>query len=188
MKLYIKNMISASCIVLVKDEIAKLGFHVVAADLGEIDIQEDISPNQLAQTRSTLSHAGFGLLEDRKSILVEKIKAAIIAVVYYREEPPAENLSFFLSRKLNYDYTYMSNLFSERLGFTIEKFYICHKIERVKELLSYNELTLTEIALKMHYSSVAHLSRQFKRIAGLTTSEFRQQKDKARIPIEKICS
>lgn len=187
MKLYIKNMVSARCIATVKEGLSKLGFHGAVVTLGEAEVREDISADQMSLIKSVLLDSGFGLLEDKKNILVEQLKVAIIQIVYHVDQPLIENLSVFLSRTLHYDYTYMSNLFSERMGITIERFFISHKIERVKELLIYNELTLTEIAFKLHYSSVAHLANQFKKVTGQTTSQFKQQQDKTRTPIEDVC-
>jgi AraC-like DNA-binding protein len=177
LKLYIKHMVSIRCKMLVEDEMIKLGFHSFTVDLGEVQIKEDISPHLYDQIRQALEKAGFELLEDKKNILIERIKNAIIAIIHYSKDPLVHNLSAYLSAQLDYDYTYMSNLFSEKLGITIEKFYICHKIERVKELLIYDELTLTEIAFRLHYSSVAHLSNQFKKITGLTPSSFKNHPD-----------
>jgi AraC-like DNA-binding protein len=167
-------MVSRRCITIVKDALEKLGFQGIDVSLGEVNLTENISDNQLGQIRTVLLLSGFELLEDKKDILVQQIKTHIIQLIYYSDEPLVENLSVFLSFQLHYDYTYMSNLFSGRLGITIEKFYICHKIERVKELLTYDDCSLTDIALKMHYSSVAHLSGQFKKVTGLTPSKFKQ--------------
>ena len=177
MKLYIKNMVCLRCKMAVKSELEKLGLHHLRVELGETEIMEDISPIQMKDLDIALRKSGLELMDDKKSILVEKIKAIIIELVHYSEEPLAINLSEFLSQKLNHDYTYLANLFSEVQGTTIEKFFITHKIERVKELLVYNELNLTEIAYLMHYSSVAHLSTQFKKITGLTPSHFKQLKN-----------
>jgi YesN/AraC family two-component response regulator len=171
-------MVSLSSQVIVKDELMRLGLHPVSVDRGVADIRESLVRVQHEELRLALADAGFELLEDKKDILIQQIKNIIIEVVYYTEEPLMYNLSGYLSSRLGHDYTYMSNLFSERLDTTIEKFYICHKIERVKDLLLYEGLTLTEIAHKMHYSSLAHLSSQFKKITGLTTSQFKQQNDK----------
>lgn len=176
MKLYIKNMVSFRCITVVKDALEKLGFQDIQVNLGEVSLKEKIPDAQLSQIRSILLQSGFELLEDKKKILLQQIKTHIIQLVYYSDEPLVQNLSVYLSDKLNHDYTYMSNLFSDKLGITIEKFYICHKIERVKELLTYGELSLTDIAFIMHYSSVAHLSSQFKKVAGMTPSDFKQRK------------
>jgi AraC-like DNA-binding protein len=170
----------------VKDELAKLGLHYVVVDLGEADVMETISAEQHDQLKTALHRSGLELMDDKKSVLIEKIKKVIIEQVHYSEEPLTINFSEYLSQKLNHDYTYLANLFSEVQGTTIEKFHITHKIERVKELLVYNELNLTEIAYQMHYSSVAHLSAQFKKITGLTPSHFKQLKEKRRDMLENI--
>ena len=180
-------MVSLRCIVVVKDALEKLGLPDPQVNLGEVSLKEKISDAQLGQVRSVLLQAGFELLEDRKSILVQQIKTLIIRVIYYSDEPLVRNLSVHLSDTLRHDYTYMSNLFSERMGITIEKFYICHKIERVKELLTYGELSLTEIGFKLHYSSVAHLSSQFKKVVGMTPSEFKQKNSDKRDVLENLC-
>jgi AraC-like DNA-binding protein len=140
----------------------------------------------LDQLDVALRKAGLMLMDDKKSILVEKIKGAVIELVHYTEEQIKTNLSDYLSEKLNYDYTYLANLFSEVKGITIEKFYLTHKIERVKELIVYDELNLSEIAYKLHYSSVAHLSNQFKKITGLTPSYFKKLKHKRRGTLEDV--
>jgi AraC-like DNA-binding protein len=163
-----------------------LGLHYVIVDLGEADIMETISKQQHDQLKTALLRSGLELMDDKKSVLIEKIKNIIIELVHYSEEPLAINFSEYLSQKLNHDYTYLANLFSEVQGTTIEKFLIAHKIERVKELLVYDELNLTEIAYQMHYSSVAHLSTQFKKITGLTPSHFKQLKDKRRDMLENL--
>ncbi|MDP4209664.1 MAG: helix-turn-helix transcriptional regulator [Bacteroidota bacterium] len=176
MKIYIKNMVCIRCKTVVKSELEKLGLHYVTVDLGEADVIEDISTEQLNHLSIALKKNGLELMDDKKSILVEKIKTIIIELVHYTDEQIKINLSDYLSEKLNYDYTYLANLFSEVKGTTIEKFYLTHKIEKVKELLVYDELTLTEIADKLHYSSVAHLSNQFKKMTGLTPSYFKNFK------------
>jgi YesN/AraC family two-component response regulator len=178
MKLFIKNMVCIRCKMVVKEELSKLGLHYVSVELGEADVPETISPEQLDQIRVALLRSGLELMDDKKSVLIQKIKNVIFELVHYSEEPLAINLSGFLSETLNHDYTYLAKLFSEVQGSTIEKFFITHKIERVKELLVYNELNLTEIAYRMHYSSVAHLSAQFKKVTGLTPSHFKQLKEK----------
>lgn len=170
---------------LVKEELRKLGLHFIV-DMGEADIMEDITTDQRNQIRSALLQSGLELMDDKKSVLIEKIKTVIIEMVHYTDELPKINFSDYLSEKLNHDYTYMANLFSDVEGTTIEKFIISHKIERVKELIIYDEVNLTEIAWMMHYSSVAHLSNQFKKITGLTPSHFKQLKNKRRSPIEDI--
>lgn len=179
-------MVCIRCKMVVKDELKKLGLHYTTVELGEIEIQEDISPQQHDLFKVALLKSGLELMDDKKSVLIQKIKNVIVELVHYTEEPLTVNFSQFLAEKLNHDYTYLANLFSEVQGTTIEKFIIMHKIERVKELLVYNELNLTEIAYLMHYSSVAHLSAQFKKVTGLTPSHFRQLKDKRRSMLEDV--
>jgi AraC-like DNA-binding protein len=162
----------------VKSELEKLGLHYTAVELGEAEIMEDISTQQLDRLNVALKKTGLELMNDNKTILVEKIRTIIIELIHYSDEQIKINLSDYLSEKLNHNYTYLSNLFSEVKGTTIEKFYLAHKIEKVKELLVYDELNLTEIAYKLHYSSVAHLSNQFKKMTGLTPSHFKNLKHK----------
>jgi len=171
---------------LVKDELTKLGLHYAVVELGEAEIPEKISAAQYDQLKLALLKSGLELMDDKKSVIIQKIKNLIIDLVHYSEEPLTINLSAYLSQKLNYDYTYMANLFSEVQGVTIEKFFIAHKIERVKELLVCNEFSLTEIAYRMHYSSVAHLSNQFKKVTGLTPSYFKNLKNKRRSALEDL--
>lgn len=171
-------MVCIRCKMVVKSELEKLGFIYATVELGEAEIIEDITADQLEKLRIGLRKTGLELMDDRKSILVEKIKAIIIELVHYNDEQIKINLSDYLSEKLNHDYTYLANLFSEVRGTTIEKFYLSHKIERVKELLVYDDLNLTEIAWKLHYSSVAHLSNQFKKMTGLTPSSFKKLRNK----------
>jgi AraC-like DNA-binding protein len=178
-------MVSVRCKMLVKEELKKLGLHYIV-NMGDVDIMEDITAAQREQLSSALLESGLELMDDKKAVLIEKIKAVIIDMVHYTDELPKTNFSEFLSEKLKYDYTYMANLFSEVQGTTIEKFIISHKIERIKELIIYDEYNLTEIAWMMHYSSVAHLSNQFKKITGLSPSHFKHLKDKRRNPIEDI--
>ena len=170
----------------VKAELEKLGLQYVDVKIGEANIIENLLPEQLKLLDKELRKSGLHLMEDKKSILVEKIKSLIIELVHYRDEQIRVNLSDFLSDKLNHDYTYLSNLFSEVKGTTIEKFYLAHKIEKVKELIVYDQLNLTEIAYKMHYSSVAHLSNQFKKITGLTPSHFKKLRNKRRDTLENV--
>lgn len=179
-------MVCIRCKMVVKDELTRLGLKYTSVELGEADIEENISPAQRGQIKQGLLKYGLELMDDKKSVLIQKIKTVIIELVHYSEEPLAINLSDYLSQKLDYDYTYLANLFSEVQGITIEKFFISHKIERVKEFLVYNELTLTEIAFKMHYSSVAHLCTQFKKSTGLTPSHFKKLKDKRRSMLEDL--
>jgi AraC-like DNA-binding protein len=179
-------MVCIRCQMVVKAELEKLGLHYTYVKIGEANIIEDILPEQLVELDHALKKSGLCLMDDKRSILVEKTKSAIIELVHYTEEQIKVNLSDYLSEKLNYDYTYLANLFSEVKGITIEKFYLTHKIEKVKELIVYDELTLTEIAYKMHYSSVAHLSNQFKKITGLTPSHFKKLKNQRRNTLEDV--
>jgi len=179
-------MVSLRCKMLVAEELKKIGFNNATVGLGEAEINEPISAGHYNEISQALGKSGFELLEDKKSILVHKIKNVIIEVVHYSEEPLRHTFSVYLSTRLDYDYVYLSNLFSEHFGVTIEKFYIHHKIERAKELLRYDELTLTEIAFKLDYCSVAHLSNQFKKITGLSPTNFKKRKDKARTLLEDI--
>jgi AraC-like DNA-binding protein len=170
----------------VKDELTKLGLHLTTVELGEVDIMENISALQHDQFRAALLRSGLELIDDRKSVLIQKIKNVIIELVHYSEEPLSINFSEFLSQKLQHDYTYLANLFSEVQGTTIEHFMIAHKIERVKELLVYNELNLTEIAYQMHYSSVSHLSAQFRKVTGLTPTHFKLVKKRRRSRLDDV--
>jgi len=173
---------------IVKDELSKLGFSPLKIELGEAEIinVNNISGIQHDLIKTALHKWGLELMDDKKSMLIEKIKQVIIESIHYTEEQLLTNFSNHLSEKLGYDYTYLSNLFSEVQGTTIEQFIISHKIERIKELITYGELNISEIAWKMNYSSVAHLSHQFKKATGLAPSHFRQLKDKKRSPIEDI--
>jgi AraC-like DNA-binding protein len=179
-------MVCFRCKMVVKTELEKIGIPLAMVELGEAEIPGTISAVQIDQLRAALLTSGLELMDDKRSVLIQKIKNIIIDLVHTAEEPLIIKLSEYLSQKLNYDYTYLANLFSDVQGSTIERFYISHKIERVKELLIYNELTLTEIAYKLHYSSVAHLSTQFKKLTGLTPSNFKQIKDKKRSMLEDI--
>lgn len=186
MKLYIKYMVSARCKMVVKEELKKLGLHFIVVDLGEVEIMENISGEEREQLKAALLNVGFELMDDKRAVLIERIKNVIIEIVHHSDEPLKVNFSDYLSEKLNHDYTYLANLFSEVQGTTIEHFIINHKIERIKELIIYDELNITEIAWKMNYSSVAHLSNQFKKATGLSPSHFKQLKDKRRSQIEDI--
>ncbi len=179
-------MVSMRCKMTVADELKKLGLHFIVVDLGEVEIMENLSMEQKKQLKLALLLHGFELIEDKKSILIEKIKNIIIQLIHYSEELIKINFSEYLSEMLNYNYTYLSNLFSEVQGITIEQFIICHKVERIKELINYGDLNISQIAWKMKYSSVAHLSNQFKKITGLTPSQFRLMKHKVRTNLEDI--
>ncbi|MGG9970878.1 helix-turn-helix domain-containing protein [Ferruginibacter sp. SUN002] len=171
---------------MVKEELKKLGLHYANVNLGEVDVMESISNEQREQLKAALLQSGLELMDDKKSMLIEKIKNVIIEMIHYSDELPKTNFSDYLSEKLQYDYTYLSNLFSETEAITIEHFIILHKIEYVKELIIYNELNLTEIAWKLHYSSVAHLSHQFKKVTGLTPSFFKSLKNRKRETLENV--
>lgn len=186
MKLYIKYMVSTRCKMAVKDALRELGLHFILVDLGEVDIMENISIEQRDRLKIALLDSGLELMDDKRAVLIEKIKNAIIEMVHHTDEIIKINFSEYLSEKLNHDYTYLANLFSEVQGTTIEQFIISHKVERIKELIIYDELNITEIAWKMNYSSVAHLSNQFKKVTGLSPSHFKLLKDKRRNPIEEI--
>jgi YesN/AraC family two-component response regulator len=186
MKLLIKNMVSLRCKLIVKSELEKMHLHFSVVELGEVEITEELSSEQQQELKISLLKFGLELLEDKKSMLIEKIKNIVVEMIHYSDEPPMLNFSAYLAEKLNYDYNYLSNLFSEVKGTTIEHFIISHKIERAKELLIYNELTLTEIAEKLHYSNVAHLSNQFKKVTGLTPTFFKKMKYKRLIALENL--
>ncbi len=185
MKLYIKYMVSLRCKMMVKAELKKLGLHYGAVELGEAEVMENITSEQRAQLKAALLKSGLELMDDKKSILIEKIKNVIVEMVHYKDERPKINFSDYLSQQLHHDYTYLANLFSEAAGITIEQYIIAHKIEKVKELLLYDELNLSEISYKLNYSSVAHLSAQFKKVTGLTPTYFKQIKQKRRLALEK---
>ncbi len=186
MKLYIKYMVSLRCKMLVKEELKKLGIPYLAIDLGMVETQKDVPKNQYEALREALHKSGLELLDNKKQILIDKIKNIVIEMIHYADELPEVKYSVHISQKMNLDYTYVSNMFSEVKGVTLQQFIIIHKIERVKELIVYDELTLTEIASKLQYSSVAHLSKQFKKITGLTPSFFKALKDKKRNMLENM--
>lgn len=170
----------------VRSELENLGLHPLEVELGEAEIRENISEKKQEQLKVALLKSGLELMDDKKAMLIEKIKNVIVEMVHYSDEMPKTTFSVYLSKKLNYDYTYLSNLFSEVKGITIEQYVILHKIERVKELLVYNELNLTEIAWKLQYSSVSHLSNQFKKVTGLTPTFFKNMKNKRLNALENL--
>jgi AraC-like DNA-binding protein len=179
-------MVSARCKMAVKEELKKMNLHFIVVELGEVEIMEELSAQQWSELKSALLVSGLELMDDKRAVLIEKIKNVITEMIHDTDEMPKMNYSDFISQKLNYDYTYLSNLFSEIKGMTIQQFIIVHKIEKAKELIMYGELNLTEISYKLHYSSVAHLSNQFKKITGMSPSQFKQLKSKTRRPIEEI--
>ena len=179
-------MVTNHCKSAVKAELKNLGLHFIVVDLGEIEIMEELSFDKRLELKVALFNIGFELMDDKKAILIERIMDVIIHIVHNSTEISNLNFSEVLSRKLDHHYNYLSNIFSEVKGMTIQQFMIIHKIERIKELLMYDELNLTEISYLLNYSSVAHLSNQFKKITGLTPSHFKQLKDRKRMPIEEI--
>lgn len=179
-------MVSSRCKASVKETLQRLGLHFVFVDLGEIEVMEDLSVDQRAELNVELLKSGLELLDDKRAVLVEKIKVTIIEMVHHSDEVLKVNFSDYLSEKLHHDYTYLSNMFSEIQGSTIEQFVIQHKVERIKELIIYGELNITKIAWKMNYSSVAHLSNQFKKVTGLSPTHFKNMKERRRLPIEDI--
>lgn len=185
---YIKNMVCPRCIRVVREDLEKLGLTVARVDLGEVEIADDISADVENMMREVLQRSGFDVLEDQKRKTVEKIKLAIIDLIYNTEEgaPRRLTISSYLSNRLGLDYNYMSSLFSSVENITIEKYVILQKIERVKELLKYEELTVSEIAYRLHYSSTQHLSNQFKQITGLSPTQFRKMVENTRKPIDQV--
>lgn len=179
-------MVSLRCKMKVKEELKKLGLHFIFVDLGEIEIMENIDNEQREELKAALLNSGLELMDDKRAILIERIKNVITEMIHYSDELPKVNYSDFIGEKLDHDYTYLSNVFSEVKGMTIQQYIIINKVERIKELIIYDELNITEIAWKMNYSSVAHLSNQFKKVTGLTPSHFKDLKNKRRSPIEEI--
>lgn len=186
MKFYIKYMVSNRCKMMVQDELDKLELTSYSLELGVVDIKEDVSDELRERFKIALVRSGLELMDDKRAMLIERIKNVVVEMVHYTDEVPRLKFSTLLSEKLDYDYTYLANLFSETEGITIEHFVLLHKIERVKEFLIYDELNLTEIAYRMNYSSVAALSNQFKKITGLTPSFFKGLKDRRRTALENV--
>lgn len=184
--LFIKNMVCNRCIMVVQGEMEKLNLDVKNIKLGEVTLDKELSNEDKKALDKKLTQLGFELIDDRKSRIIEQIKNIIIDLVHHQDNEMKSNLSDVLSTKLLHDYNYLSNLFSEVEGTTIEKYFIAQKIERVKELLVYDELSLSEIAFQLNYSSVAYLSNQFKKVTGLTPSHFKQIKEEKRKPLDKV--
>ena len=180
-------MVCSRCKMLVKAELEKAGFNPLTVELGEVEIESEPTDEVLEQLNASLQKLGFEIIDDRKSRIIEKIKNAIVELIHHKSyENMSVNLSEFISQKLNYDYNYLSNLFSEVQGITIEKYFIAQKIEKVKELLKYDELSLSQIADRLGYSSVAYLSNQFKKQTGLTPSFYKTMKTNSRKNIEDL--
>lgn len=186
MKLYIKNMVCTRCKMVVKSEFEKLGLHPISVELGEVELSGQIDETTINQINNALHQFGFALIDDKKSQLIEKVKNLIIDLVHNLDSELKVNLSDYLNSHIPYEYNYLSNLFSEVEGTTIEKYFIAQKIEKVKELMMYDELSLSEIAYKLNYSSVAHLSSQFKKVTGFAPSHIKRIKDNKRTPLDKL--
>src|SRR5687768_2266128 len=186
MNLYIKNMVCSRCKMVVKNIFEKMGIEPLKIDLGEIEIEKEPAPAKLMEINKSLRQVGFELIDDKKSRIIEKIKNLLVQLLQEESEKINSNLSTYLADKMRYEYTYLSNLFSEVEGTTIEKYLITLRIEKVKELLVYNELTLSEIADRLGYSSSAYLSSQFKQVTGLTPSFYRNLKEHKRQNIEEL--
>lgn len=186
MKLFIKYMVSLRCKLMVEEKLKKVKIAYRSVDLGVVETRKDISPEQRHQLRALLLESGLELLDDKKSILIERIKNAVVEMIHYTDDLPKVNFSDYLSEKLGYDYTYLSNIFSEVKGVTLQNYIIMHRIEKVKELLLYDDLNLTEISYKLRYSSVAHLSNQFKKVTGLSPSFYKILKQKRSMNLENI--
>lgn len=186
MKYFVKHMISNPCKMFVKQELTKLGISYNSVELGEVDVSEKLSYNQKELLKNSLKSYGLEVVDDRRTVLVEKIKAIIIDLVYYSDESANMKLSYILSEKLQLNYNYLAKVFTEELGITVEKYIIMQKVEHIKELMMYGELNMTQIADKLNYSSVAHLSLQFKKVTGYSPSMYRQLTGNRRISIEEI--
>ncbi|MBC7913352.1 MAG: helix-turn-helix transcriptional regulator [Pyrinomonadaceae bacterium] len=186
MKLYIKYMVSIRCKMVVKEAFKKVGLRYLTVNLGEVNVLENVTMEQREKLKAILLKSKLELMDDKKAILIESIKNVIVEMVHYSDDLPKTNFSDYLSKKLSHDYTYLANIFSETQGTTIEHYIIMHKIEKVKELIVYDELNLSEIAYKLHYSSVSHLSHQFKKITGLTPSYFKTLKNKKLTLLENV--
>lgn len=186
MKLHIKNMVCNRCKMVVKAELERLGIHPTIVELGEVTLQSDLTASQKASVTSVLEGLGFEIIDDKKGQLIERVKTLIISLIHEKDIDIKTNLSDFISEHVGQDYNHVSKLFSEIEGTTIEKYFIAQKIERVKELLVYGENTLSEIAYQLHYSSVAHLSNQFKKVTGLSPSYFKSLRSKKRKPLDEV--
>ncbi|WP_312824408.1 AraC family transcriptional regulator [Epilithonimonas sp.] len=184
--IFIKNMVCDRCIMVVQNKLEKLGLDAKNIKLGEVILSKEITSLEKENLSKTLEPLGFEVIDDKKGRIIEKIKNIIIDLVHHQDSDVKTNLSDVLSDKLHHDYNYLSNLFSEVEGTTIEKYFIAQKVEKVKELLVYDELSLSEIANRLNYSSVAYLSNQFKKVTGLTPSHFKQIKEDKRKPLDKV--
>ncbi len=186
MKIYIKYMVSHRCKLLVGEELKKLGIDYRSLDLGVVETIEDLTAEQLMTLKKNLLISGLELLDDSRSIFIERIKNVVIEMIHYSDELPKINISNYISERLGYNYTYLSNLFSEVQGITLQQFIIIHRIEKAKELLLYDQLNLSEISYRLQYSSVAHLSGQFRKVTGLTPTFYKNLQKKRRKMLESL--
>lgn len=186
MKLYIRNMVCNRCIMVVRSELEKAGFNPLHVGLGEVELEGELSDTEKVSLNKRLAALGFSLIDDKRSRIIEKIKNLITELVYQKNNDLRSNLSDYLSDALRADYSSLSNLFAQIENTTIEHYYIAQKIERVKELLVYDELSLSEIADMLHYSSVSHVSKQFKQVTGLTPTHYKQLKENKRRPLDEL--
>lgn len=186
MKLYIKNMVCNRCKLVVKSELETFGLHPQSVDLGEAVVSETLSDADKTRLNARFRELGFELIDDRKSRIIEQVKNTIIHLIHHSEEQPKMNLSDQLVEQIGLDYSSISNLFTQVEGMTIEHYAITQRIERAKELLVYNEYSLSEIAFQLHYSSASHFTRQFKKVTGFPPSELRKRNMIRRIPIEQL--
>ena len=180
MKIHIKYMVSSRCKMLVKAELDKLELDYAYIELGEVQLKKPITATQYTELQTALMRSGLELIEDKKAILVEKIRVAIVELIHYTDDVSKVNFADYISQKFDQHYSYLTSVFSEVTNTTIEQYVIIHKIERVKELLLYNDMSLKEISHKLNYSSLAHLSAQFKRITGMTPTQFKKLKQHTR--------
>ena len=186
MKYFVKHMISNPCKMFVKQELTKLGISYNSVELGEVDVSEKLSYNQKELLKSSLKNYGLEVVDDRRTVLVEKIKAIIVDLVYYSGDSANMKLSYILSEKLQLNYNYLAKVFTEEMGITVEKYIILQKIEHIKELMMYGEMNMTQIASKLSYSSVAHLSNQFKKVTGQTPGQYKKDASLARKTLDRV--
>ena len=188
MRLYIKNMVCDRCIKVVREELNKIDIRLKHIELGEVDTESELDEAKISEVKHILETNGFELLDDKRATLVENIRTLIIEEVQYLKgnKPASLNFSDYLSQKTGYEYSYLSNLFSSETGQTIEQYIIAQKVEKVKEWLSYNELSLSEMAWRLSYSSAAHLSNQFKKVTGLTPGEFKKTNTLPRKTLDRV--
>lgn len=184
--IYIKNMVCRRCIMAVEELLRRLGYTVVEVNLGSAEVKEPIDAAGLARIKAELQAIGFELIDDRRMRMVEQVKNAVVELVHYQDETPRTNLSDYIADKCRLDYGTLSRLFTEMAGVSIEKYYIAQRVERVKELLAYGELSVSEIAYKLHYSSAAHLSSQFRSVTGMSPRAFRELGSRQRLPLDQI--